>query len=528
MPPLVNPQGSLKMVHTSFHWIKSFPWHPYLLAIFPTLALLSYNLAEIRITDASRSLLVSLAAAVLLTVFLKLLVKDLYKAAVISSFVLVLIFSYGHLYNLLEPSTLAGISLGRHRILAPIYLVIFGVGVWWIARPKRSFKLWTQTLNIIALALVAIPVLQISVETIQESRAAPQQAGAAGELRIAGDQPAPDIYYIILDAYSRDDILGDFYDFDNRAFLNDLTSLGFYIARCSQSNYAQTQLSLASALNMNFIDELGGEFSPEQTKRVGMPGLIKRSTVRSMLESLGYKSVAFETGYYWTQVEDADVYLSPQSSTASRLDVTGGLNAFEALLIKTSAVLILVDGASALPQFLQLDIDHPDQIHRERVLFTLDQLGRLPGMPGPKFVFAHIVSPHKPFVFGPQGEIVEQAQDEISGYRDQVAYLNSRLIPLFQKIISDSATPPIIILQGDHAGLDTSEEERMAILNAYYLPDAGNQLLYESISPINTFRLIFNRYFGGQYDLLEDISYFSSYQYPYRYTVIPNSRPGCP
>ena len=152
-----------------------------------------------------------------------------------------------------------------------------------------------------------------------------------------------------------------------------------------------------------------------------MPGLIKRSTARRLLESLGYKTVAFESGYYWTQVEDADVYLSPKSSTASLLDVTGGLNGFESLLIKTSAMLILVDGASALPSLLQLDIDYPNQIHRERVLFTLDQLGRLPAMPGPKFVFAHIVSPHKPFVFGSQGEVVEQVDDEITGYRDQVA-----------------------------------------------------------------------------------------------------------
>ena len=393
----------------------------------------------------------------------------------------------------------------------------------------RELKLLTQTLNIVAFAAVVLPVLQISVGYFQESRAeVTDLSNAPQDLRIAGDKPAPDIYYIILDAYSRDDILDEVYDYDNSSFLNELTNLGFYVARCSQSNYAQTQLSLASALNLDYISELGGGFSPEQTNRVGMPGLIKRSTARRLLESLGYKTVAFESGYYWTQVEDADVYLSPKSSTASLLDVTGGLSGFESLLIKTSAMLILVDGASALPSLLQLDIDYPNQIHRERVLFTLDQLGRLPAMPGPKFVFAHIVSPHKPFVFGSQGEVVEQVDDEITAYRDQVAYLNSRLIPLLQKIISNSATPPIIILQGDHAGLDTSVEERMAILNAYYLPEDGSQVLYETISPVNTLRLVFNQYFGSRYEILEDISYSSSYKYPYQYTVIPNTRSGCP
>jgi hypothetical protein len=153
-------------------------------------------------------------------------------------------------------------------------------------------------------------------------------------------------------------------------------------------------------------------------------------------------------------------------------------------------------------------------------------LGKLPASPGPKFIFAHIVSPHKPFVFGSQGEIVTQGKDNIVGYRDQVAYLDSRLIPLLRKIISNSATPPIIILQGDHGGIDTLGQERMAILNAYYLPEDGSQQLYENISPVNTFRLVFNHYFGSHFDSLEDTSYFSSYQYPYQYTVIPNSRVG--
>jgi hypothetical protein len=129
------------------------------------------------------------------------------------------------------------------------------------------------------------------------------------------------------------------------------------------------------------------------------------------------------------------------------LDVTGGLNGFEALLVNNSAALILVDGTSALSRSLQANLDHPRQIHRERILFTLDQLERLPATPGPILVIAHIVSPHKPFVFGPNGETVQSDVDEIKAYRDQVAYLNSRMLPLLQSIIARSTPPPIIIVQ---------------------------------------------------------------------------------
>ena len=90
------------MIKATISRINRFPWHPYLLAIFPTLALLSYNIAEIRMAEALRSLLVSLAASIVLTLALRLLVKDIHKAALISSFALVLFFSYGHIYQLLE------------------------------------------------------------------------------------------------------------------------------------------------------------------------------------------------------------------------------------------------------------------------------------------------------------------------------------------------------------------------------------------------------------------------------------------
>jgi hypothetical protein len=67
-----------------------------------------------------------------------------------------------------------------------------------------------------------------------------------------------------------------------------------------------------------------------------------------------------------------------------------------------------------------------------------------------------------------------------------------------------------------------SPEDRMAILNAYFLPGDGERQLYSAITPVNSFRVIFNRYFGGQFDLLKDSSYFSYYQRPFEFRFIPN------
>jgi hypothetical protein len=183
---------------------------------------------------------------------------------------------------------------------------------------------------------------------------------------------------------------------------------------------------------------------------------------------------------------------------------------------------------TVLPDFLVPDASQPLDDKRQQVLYDLEMLPRLPQEESsPKFVFAHILLPHEPFVFDPQGEPVnypEPLDDEtyVAAYRDQVIFLNQRLLPILRSLIETSPTPPIIILQGDTGPGRVSHAGRMAILSAYYLPDV-DELLPPTLSPINNFRLIFNLYFGGQFDLLEDRSYFSIYDRPYDFEAIPNA-----
>ena len=84
----------------------------------------------------------------------------------------------------------------------------------------------------------------------------------------------------------------------------------------------------------------------------------------------------------------------------------------------------------------------------------------------------------------------------------------------------------IIIIQGDHGPWLQSKAKRMQILNAYYLPGHNDQL-YPTITPVNSFRLVFNHYFGATYPLLPDQSYFSTYDDPFDTRFVPNDAPGC-
>jgi hypothetical protein len=55
----------------------------------------------------------------------------------------------------------------------------------------------------------------------------------------------------------------------------------------------------------------------------------------------------------------------------------------------------------------------------------------------------------------------------------------------------------------------------MSILNAYYFSDGPPRELYDSITPVNTFRVVFNHYFNANMPLLKDNCAISIFKTPY-------------
>ncbi len=500
------------------------PLHPLLFAFYPVLALLAANISQVKPQAALRPLLVVLVGALGLWGLLRLLLHSWERAALVCTWLLVLFFTYGHVYGIFEgDSGLAG-QLGHHRLLLPLWLGLAGLGSFWLARRVKDLPAWTSAVNWIGLVLVVMPLVQLGSYATRSSVAqSANQSLPAGfaSLRLPSGEPPPDVYYLILDAYSRQDVLLNYMAYDNSTFLQALAKRGFYVATCSQSNYAQTELSLASSLNMAYLKDLGLALQPGSLDRTPLRPLLRHSAVRQALERLGYTFIAYETGFMFSQFEDADVYLSPRTSGL------GGMSGFEVMLMRTTGGLALVDAYQVLPALLRPNINAPQIQVYQRTRFVLDSLEHLPANePSPKFVFAHIVAPHKPQVFDAQGELAlyPEKMDPAAyfqAYTAEVTYLNRRTLAIVDAILAHSDRPAVIILQADHGHDLAGPVQRMEILNAYYLP-GGSQDLYPSISPVNTFRVVFNRYFGGSFEPLEDRSYFSIYQDPYTFELVPN------
>jgi hypothetical protein len=182
-------------------------------------------------------------------------------------------------------------------------------------------------------------------------------------------------------------------------------------------------------------------------------------------------------------------------------------------------------------------------LHRDRVNYTLDELGNIKPQEDPLFIFAHIFAPHPPFVFDQDGKSIHPprsftrydangfmnrggTQEEyIEMYSGELNYLFNQILIVVDQLLAQSNTPPVIIIQGDHGPgsmvnqssiENTNLNERLSIMNAYYFPGLDYSTLYPSITPVNSFRVIFNYYFQTNLSLVPDRSYFSTGGSPYQ------------
>lgn len=493
------------------------PWHPLAISAYPVVALMSANVGQIQNSAGVRSLLVSILFGAALYGLIWLFLRQAHKAALLTSLWLALFFSFGHIYIALDTKYP---DVSYTSWLGVVWIVLFAASLFWIVRSKSTFAAAASTLNTIALTLLVMAVGQIIIESEPQGVSALGADHAPIEDDLTTPQNPPDVYYIILDSYAREDFLRTTYNYDNSEFIAALEDRGFYVGACSQSNYVRTEISLASSLNMMYLPELDDEFKPESTARRTLWNSLKHSAVRHNFESMGYETVNFATGFAWNELSDADHFMTPPPFTS-------GLTEFEGLFLRTTLAKYAQDWGWVDPDAVM------GQSFRDRFNNVFDSMDELANMPGPQFSYIHLISPHPPFVFDAEGnpnyppdfwnEQREYPYDDYQrGYLGQLTYLNTKVLDAVDTILAESETPPIIVIQGDHGAWMQPKDRRMWIFNAYYLPEHEDEL-YPTISPVNTFRLIFNAYFGGNYEILEDISYFSPVPNLYDFSVMPNN-----
>lgn len=508
------------------------PFYPFLFAIFPILSLLGHNIQELPLGAANRAFAVAIGSTFLIFAIHQFLTRNIHKAGLLTTWSVFILMNYGRLHEAVLGMSIFGFVWGRHLFLVPIMFVLYAVVAILINKKMKTSPSFTQVLNIFAVFLLVIPTYQVlnhSFQTLQASQDVRKQP----ETALSNASTRPDVYIIILDSHLRADVLQESFGYDNQPFIDELTAMGFYVAPCSMSNYAYTPLSISSLLNMNYIEQLG-EYSPTSQDRTPLFELVEQNAVRKNLESLGYQSIDI-VSYQPLAWEGAAGHIATDPASISAKTSNGNLTQFERMAAKATILKILLDRKVLWSASDAIPPNYPYADHVQQQYYIFDQLQQTSTIRGPKLVFVHINIPHPPYVFNPDGSLIQDPpelpwiqplpHDQYQAlYPGQISYIDQEIIPLLKQLIRQSQPAPIIVLQGDH-GADSSN--RLAILNAYYVPEKTRRELYSSISPVNSFRIIFNTVFGANYELLEDRSYLSSQQALYLFEPYPETMPNC-
>lgn len=516
------------------------PWYPFIVAIYPLWFLYMTNLGQVRAIDVVTTSLVTIAIVAALMWIAARLVKSWNIGALVVTALIVTFYAYGPIHDIyarLEGLTLAPLAtwlanaLVKHTVLTPLMLALCALVVALIVtRASRVSTQLTGACNFAAGALAVILVGKLGFAIAQQDDIV---AKSDVDVATLGDKVSvlgynPDIYYIIVDGYARADVLREYYGFDNSEFLDGLEKRGFSVNDSSRTNYYWTFLSLASSLNFDYLQDIASPVFENPVLMAGRNGyepigrLAQDNRAARFLRARGYKFVHVRSSAHPTITNP---YADEEVSCDSSL--------FEEEFFRT---LTEISWLKAIGGMATTDLA---ACHLERLQAVGDQAKE----PGPKFVFAHFLPPHHPYLFDRHGNVLKhvtlsnqfdfQARlwEDKQGYLEQVQYTNRSVTELIDRILAESEKPPIIIVQSDHGpnlvgGLSGAEARalRFANFGAYLLPGAKD-LMPRDTAPVNQFRYIFNHYFNAGLPILPHRNFYSIYAAPLQMLEVTDIAP---
>ena len=501
---------------------------PVVYGIFPVLFLYAHNIDFFPIRVLWRPLFLVLIFSLGVCLLFRSTFQKEYKGNVFSSIILFALFSYGTLRTLLPANIHSDIYF------FVIWLFFVALILWVVLFLIKSLKPVKSTLLNISIMLLILPLLSVIFYSRgnKEINRTERKPAEYKEEFLASPE-SPNIYYIILDAYGRSDVLKNLYGFDNSSFIDELKKMGFYVAEESHSNYVTTLLSLPSSLNMNYLDQVL-DIDPNSSNKQSAYSLINESEFFTTMKSMGYAYKPISGWFYANEVDNTSVFFSSSQK----------IGEFENQVLRLTPIPTLLTLLSLSESSRMVEV------HRNVTLQAFEQLHNVTEVSEPTVAFVHFIAPHSPFVFDKDGGYLPEnnsmggwdgnhlvgvdgftRKDYIDLYARQAEFITNKTLESIRYILKYSKKPPIIILQSDHgpgAGLDwenlekTDVFERFSILNAYYFPNSDYSQLYPSITPVNSFRVVMNAFFSGQFEILPDRSYYSTYTRPYKFIDITN------
>lgn len=487
--------------------LLEFPWHCFFFGLLFIILTLQTVYDKVLIEEVIPVTVWSIITIPIVFALYYAFIRKFYKAAVVTTLTVIFFFAYKSIefsFTTLYKLAFAGAAPEPWLIL----LVVLSLSTLcilaaskneWEFRGKKyqsNFFALSQALNAASLLLVLMNGVPLAYTMWQqESTSAELVKEYESKFKnLAFDKSGtkPDVYYMILDGFAHEQTLHEYFDCKYDKLYRYLEDKGFYVVPDAVSNYDRTIFSLSSSLNMQYIDSVPEKLGRNNEHVANFNRMISDNSVFKIFKKLGYKfyTVAsydspladynYNPGYY-NQFLIAAMQLTPFSSIEDYWPV-----------LRDFVAETRLAADKALPQIVK--------------------------QKSPKFVLVHSEISHSPTIFKADGTrlplpkgfwMIDWGTRE--QLRGQVSYSQDKAVNWLDTIFNAyGENKPVVIVQADHGPGVVMEKhqdwwnERMRILNAYYFPDKNYSKLYPKISPVNSFRVIFNKYFQTKLPMLPD------------------------
>ena len=457
------------------------------------------------------------AAPLIITGILFLAFRDFRKSAVFALPVILVFYFFSDLKDFLNKWN-SKIFLSSYSFLLPL-LIFALIGVLLaIKKSKSDFRNIFLYVNILFFVLIIYEAGAMATGKSFNTGQKDPSTSAAG-YNPCDSCDRPDIYYLVFDAYTSSDVLRSEFKYDNSDLDSFLSKRNFFMVRKSTSNYNLTPFSIGSTFNFDYLHSLNTEKDFFLNEYLPGVSIVYNSDLIKILRKEAYtifNHSIFDFASASSTIPHFDVW--ELDLVYKRHNIFRKIDADIGWLIRRQLGIINKSSAN-----VSADVQY--KVERDKhVTNTLSALFKTieTKAKSPAFIYAHILLPHSPYTYDSLGNKLPLTgpaltpEDKKAAYVGQVAYVNQIMKKMVDSIFRNSKNNFIIILQGDHGARYQGEENKknleFANLNAMYFYNQDYRLLHDSLSNVNTFRVIFNTFFGKNYPLLKDRSYFLRYR----------------
>jgi hypothetical protein len=481
--------------------LKRRPLFLFLLPLFFVLNGFTRHYYFVPIGDALLLAVIYTGSALLIAGLFYLYFRDFTKASLIAFLIMSFHFFFGSVHDAMKP-VFEGTFIYRYSFIVSFSFIILITTI--IILRKRKKPVWkiTSYLNILFSLLIIIDIGWLAIKIIYPGKESQIALAEAGFTTKCDTCKKPDIYFIILDEYSGNTALKDQFAFDNTDFENELTQRGFKVVSNTRSNYNYTPYSVASILNMDYLN-----LNMKTRNRGNLKycyETIKNSLVLKFLESNNYTFYNYSIFDFKEQpARNYDNFLPARSKLITA-------QTFLSRFWKDFRNVFIMGKFSFKTFEKKFTYSH---LHNNEnfLKYTREIAGATNTLP--KLVYTHLLMPHYPYYFDSKGNALP-FDSLIYGrlfnhhYIEYLQYCNKKILQLTDDILQRSAQPPVIIFSGDHGyrGGELEERRKYSFMNllAIYLPDKSYTGFYPGMSGVNTFRVFLNTQFKQNLPVLKD------------------------